>query len=204
MASILDQDAISDSLAEEIQTAIEAYVKRRGAVAADLPAAREHSGLKALHCQAAALEAAIADLKHTDREALKAAGTDLPEILKRMPAELLRLREAATEAIEKALKMPSDDLPLHELVHRLMEIFERETRKEASNSWDPKKDAYFGPFFEFTETVARIAAPGENFANRTFGQQITRALASARKKYGDFLARSHRRSPRIFIDPRRQ
>jgi len=204
LASMLNQDAIDDGLAEEIQTAVETFVQRRDAVAADQPAACDHTALKAVEARAAALAAAIADLQPDHRNALAAADSDLPEILNRMPADLVRLRQAATDALDNASKKPVDILPLHELVHRLMQIFERVTGKEASNSWDPKKNAYFGPFYDFTAAVVRIAASGETYDNRTLGQQITRALASARKIYGDFLARSHRRSPRIFIDPRRE
>ena len=47
LASMLNQDDIDDELAEEIQTAVETFVKRRDAPAADQPPARDHTALKA-------------------------------------------------------------------------------------------------------------------------------------------------------------
>ena len=84
-----------------------------------------------------------------------------------------------------------------------MNVYEQETGTEASNSWDPVSDAYFSPFFDLTAAILGIATPEADFTNRELGSQITKALASARQRFGDFLMRSHGRSPRIMIQTKK-
>jgi hypothetical protein len=95
----------------------------------------------------------------------------------------------------------SEKAPVKELILALVKIFERETGKEAGNSWHPIENLYFGPFFDFVKGVLDIVAPHEASSNKSLGSQITRALMAANELWGSYLTRTHGQGPRVRMTP---
>jgi hypothetical protein len=211
LAPMLNLETMPDPVAENLRASLSDYTHDRRRTA-DVPQpATSPSRFEALIRQAAAMQDLIAGMAPNELEMVAAVDPGLREVLKNLGGNLSRVAETSAQAIDRSRQgqtdrpaAAEDESPLHRLIHRLMVIFESQTGKEAGNSWDPVRDAYFGSFFDFTKAVLTIAAPGEKFTNRALGSQITKALASAKKLYGDFLARSHGRLPRIQIDPARR
>lgn len=204
LAPSLNLEILSDQITGDLNAAILNYRDSKGDEEQAAGSNRLGPGLARLKERAIALNEAVADLRPSDLEKLTAAdlpGTEgLAEVLKNMPSLLSRMVTASEQAVQADRRAPggntSDNAPLRKLILSLMVIFERETGKEAGNSWDPRKDVYFGPFFDLVKGVIEIADPDAVFSNSALGSQITRALMKAKELSREYFARILARSTR--------
>lgn len=204
LAPALNLEKISDQVADDLNTAILNYkdAKDRGVQTPD--AGRIDSDLTRLNKRATALQDVIVNLQPTDLDRISAAdlpgAKDLAQVVKKLEPQLVLIAEASEQAIQDSRQEAggrrSDKEPLQKLILALMVIFERETGKEAGNSWDPRRDAYFGPFFDLVSGVIKIASPDEVFSNSILGSQITKALMKAKELSREYFARILARSSR--------
>jgi hypothetical protein len=209
LAPTLSLDSLPDATKDKIRMAISEYLAAWDSSAPESPSQPDVDNLKAFNGQVSAFRDAVAGLKPSDLAAMKFVDPAISDVLADIADRLSNVETVLTTAIASGVRAgcsdggSDPDGPLHSLIHALMKVYEQETEKEAGNSWDPVSDAYFGPFFDLTSAVIRIAAPDVSLSNRALGSKITKALASARQRYGDFLMRSHGRSSGIRIETKK-
>jgi hypothetical protein len=208
LAPMFSLGELPDATKDKIRTAISEYLATGDS---NLRRYSEPDGasLEAFNQQVAEFREAVAGLKPSDLAAMKSVDPAVSEVLADIADRLSVIETALTAALANGDQtggsdnVAESDEALQGLIHALMNVYEHETGKEAGNSWDPVKDTYFGPFFDLTSAVIRIAAPDVSLGNRVLGSKITKALASARQRYGDFLMRSHGRSSGIRIETKK-
>jgi hypothetical protein len=204
LAPLLDLEEMPEQVADDLTAAILNYKDAKDH-RIQLPEPRKaDSDLSRLNQSAMALHELISNLGPAELERIAAVDPpgekDLAGVVATLPAELMRIATACERAIREGRKkadgLSPDGEPLQKLVLSLMVIFERETGKEAGNSWDPRRNAYFGPFFDLTSSVLAIADPDRALSNSSLGSQITKALMKAnvlsREYFARILARTNR------------
>ena len=207
LALILGCEKISPKTVADLRVLIQSYLKGKERLADPPQTISDDSNLRKLNQRAAALQEVLAALQEADLERMAAAtgpGTkNFRQILKKMESQLVEIAKVSEEAIESAQDShkgkkgdPSGGEPLEKLIIGLMAVFERETEKEAGNSWHPTRNVYFGPFYDFVKAMVDIVEPQKTFSNNSLGSLITQALIAARELSGNFLMRKHGRSSR--------